>query len=106
ICSVWPKGEVPKNMKAPLESDIPTLLFSGEFDPITPPEYAEATVQHLSNAKHFVLKGQGHSVSATGCAPHLVEKFISDASSEWLDAKCLSRIDAAPLYINFNGSAP
>lgn len=106
ICSVWPKGEVPTYMKTPLQSDIPTLLFSGEFDPITPPEYAETTMQTLSNAKHFVLEGQGHSVSASGCAPHLVDKFVDDASSEWLDAKCLGRISAAPLYINFNGSAP
>jgi pimeloyl-ACP methyl ester carboxylesterase len=106
VCSVWPKGKVGADMKAPLESDIPTLLFSGEFDPITPPEYAETTMQKLTQAKHFILKGQGHGVSATGCAPDLVDKFVSDASSEWLNSKCLDRLSAAPLYINFNGSAP
>lgn len=106
VCSVWPQGETIAAMKEPLISDIPTLLLSGEFDPITPPAYAEKTLQTLSNARHLVLKGQGHFVSGTGCTPHLVEKFVTDASSASLNTRCLDRISAAPLYLNFNGAAP
>lgn len=106
ICAVWPKGELLKTMKMPLASEIPTLLFSGEFDPITPPEYASETIRHLSRAKHFILHGQGHNVSGIGCAPHIVNNFVVSGSQVNLKAECLERVTSPPLFINFNGSAP
>ena len=105
-CEIWPRGVMDSDLKERLTSEIPTLLFSGEYDPITPPEYAESVLQGLPNAKHWVLRGQGHFVSVEGCAPHLVEQFVNDASVEWLDASCLNRLSAAPLFINFNGPTP
>src|ERR1700677_1616301 len=37
ICKLWPKGPVDADLHAPLHSDVPTLLLSGEADPVTPP---------------------------------------------------------------------
>ena len=104
-CAVWPQGVIDPNFKQPLHSDIPTLLFSGEWDPITPPAYAEQAMQHLSNARHFVVPGQGHSVSVLGCAPTLVAQFIQSASPAELDGTCLQRLQATPVFIDFNGPA-
>ena len=106
MCSVWPKGVIDKGFKAPVESDIPVLLFSGELDPITPPRYAELAMKRLSRSAHFVLNGQSHHVSATGCAPSLVASFIRELKPEELDASCLSRVQAAPFFIDFNGPTP
>ena len=36
-CAAWPKGARPADFHAPLASDVPALLLSGEFDPVTPP---------------------------------------------------------------------
>ncbi|GGX39384.1 alpha/beta hydrolase [Saccharospirillum salsuginis] len=104
-CSVWPQGVIDPNFKQPLYSDIPTLLFSGEWDPITPPAYAEKAMRNMSNARHFVLPGQGHSVSVLGCAPTLVAQFIQSASPAELDGTCLQRLRATPAFIDFNGPA-
>jgi len=106
MCKAWPFGVMDENFKEPLSSDLPVLLFSGERDPITPPEYGDQVDQHLSNAKHLVINGQGHFVSIQGCAPHLVAKFVAEASVEGLNADCLDRLSAAPLFINFNAPSP
>ena len=37
ICGLWPRGPVDADLHAPLRSDVPTLLLSGEADPVTPP---------------------------------------------------------------------
>jgi len=104
-CSVWPQGVIDPKFKQPLHSDIPTLLFSGEWDPITPPAYAEQAMRHLSKARHFVVPGQGHSVSVLGCAPTVVAQFIQSADPATLDGTCLQRLQATPVFIDFNGPA-
>lgn len=106
MCSVWPKSYVPMDMKQPLESTVPALLFSGEYDPITPPQFAEQTRQQFSNAIHYTLKGQGHNVTPVGCAPHLINLFVQSAAVEDINSTCLTRISESPLFINFNGTAP
>ncbi len=106
ICGVWPKGHYPEKMKLPLESEVPTLLLSGEYDPITPPEFAEVTKNSLKNAKHLELKGQGHFVGGTGCVPKLINQFVSNAGFEELNTQCLDRVGESPLFINFNGPTP
>ena len=106
VCSVWPKGTRPADFHQPVKSDKPTLLFSGEYDPVTPPAYGEEVLKGLSNARHFVLKGQGHNVIAAGCAPELVKHFVEDLAPAKLEAKCLGRLHATPMFIDFNGAAP
>ena len=66
-CELWPRGDVPADFNQPVVSDKPVLLLSGEFDPVTPPEYADRVMAHLSNGLHIVAPGQGHSVSGKGC---------------------------------------
>lgn len=105
-CDVWPEGVRDANFKAPLESQVPTVLFSGEHDPITPPAYAERVLEGLSFARHFVVPGQGHSVSVLGCAPVMIAKFIEETDVANLDGSCLERLSAAPLFIDFNGPSP
>ncbi|WP_111642319.1 alpha/beta hydrolase [Marinimicrobium alkaliphilum] len=106
VCRHWPIGLMDEDLKAPLNSAIPTLLLSGEYDPITPPAYAELAMTGLSNAKHLSLKGQGHFVSTAGCMPHVLTRFIDSASPSGLQLPCLERIESAPLFINFNGPSP
>ena len=85
---------------------MPVLLISGEHDPITPPDYAESVLRGLSNGRHLVAPGQGHTASIRGCMPTLVARFMVDGGSDELDTECLDRLAPTPLMINFNGSAP
>jgi pimeloyl-ACP methyl ester carboxylesterase len=105
-CSVWPHGARPADFHAPLRSDVPALLMSGEFDPVTPPRYGEEVLKGLPNGRHFILKGQGHNVLARGCMPRLLDRFIDKADAKALDADCLDRLAALPVFVGFNGATP
>src|SRR5262249_44362395 len=74
-CDVWPHGAMPADFHTPLRTDKPVLILSGENDPVTPPEYGRQIMQGLSNARHLVLKGQGHATLSRGCVPTLFEQF-------------------------------
>lgn len=105
-CSVWPKGERPADFYAAPLSAVPTLLLSGEFDPVTPPRYGDATLQHFSKGRHLVVAGRGHNVMAAGCVPRLLAQFVDQADASALDVSCLKDFAAIPAFLNRNGWAP
>jgi len=105
-CEVWPRGERAADFRAPLATDVPLLAISGEFDPVTPPRYGDAVVEHLRNGRHLVLPGQGHSVLGTGCMPKLLAQFVESADAAALDAGCLARLQPTPPFAGAYGWEP
>jgi pimeloyl-ACP methyl ester carboxylesterase len=105
-CSVWPKGPVSPGFHEPLVTDIPTLLLSGEYDPVTPPRYAEEVQKTLGKSRHLVGAGQGHILLSRGCTPRLVGQFVDKLDPEGLDASCLEALGPTPFFINYNGAEP
>lgn len=119
-CAVWPHKPRPQDSRVPLTGATPVLLISGEFDPVTPPRYGDAVLHALSdlsdpkstltpglpNARHLVLKGQGHSVLGIGCMPKLFAQFIETKDAKALDATCLDRLQAAPPFAGVYGWEP
>lgn len=105
-CAVWPKGPVSKDFNQPLKTDVPVLLLSGEFDPVTPPRYGDQVLASLTNARHLVGKGQGHILLPRGCMPRLAAEFVDKLDPKGLDASCLDVLDASPFFINYNGAEP
>jgi pimeloyl-ACP methyl ester carboxylesterase len=106
VCTVWPKGTRPADFHQPLKTDKPMLLLAGQYDPVTPPRYADEVAKGLPNARVLVLKGQAHSVMAAGCAPQLIQHFVEKLDPKTLDASCLDRLQPTPIFIDFNGSTP
>ena len=105
-CKAWPTGKRPADFHAPFKSNLPTLLLSGEFDPVTPPRYGEQVLKGLPNGRHLVLRGQGHGSFAAGCMPKLLSQFLESADAKQLDAKCLGTLDYVPPFVSFNGWEP
>lgn len=105
-CGAWPKGVRPDNFHDPLSSDVPVLLMSGEFDPVTPPRYGEETVKGYRNGRHLVVRGRGHIVLTAGCMPKLAAEFIDKNEAKALDASCLDVMPAIPAFLNANGWGP
>jgi len=106
ICGVWPRGPVDADLHDTLHSDIPTLLLSGEADPVTPPAAAERAAAGLTHHRHVVLPGEGHGQLATGCMPKLMAEFIDGTGPEALDTACLERHFPAPFFVGLTGPAP
>jgi pimeloyl-ACP methyl ester carboxylesterase len=105
-CKVWPHSKRPDDFRKPLAGTIPTLLLSGEFDPVTPPRYGEMAVKSLSNARHIIFKGQGHNVMPIGCGPKVFARFIDSADAKNLDTKCLDNLSYVPMFTGFYGWEP
>lgn len=101
-CELWDSVPVDPAFKQAVVSDIPTLLLSGEYDPVTPPEFAEKAMQTLSNSQHLVAKGQGHIIANRGCMPKIMTAFIQDPELE-LDTECMKNFDDFAFFINMNG---
>jgi pimeloyl-ACP methyl ester carboxylesterase len=105
-CSIWPKGPVSAQFNAPLQTDTPVLLLSGERDPVTPPRYGEHVLQSLGNARHLVGNGQGHILLPRGCTSRLAAEFVDKLEPKALDATCLESLRPTPFFINYNGAEP
>jgi len=106
ICAIWPRGPVSPKLHAPLKSDVPTLLLSGEADPVTPPAAAARVARLLSRSRHLVLAGEGHGQLATGCMPRLMAAFLDRPDPAALDTTCLKQHRPAPFFISINGPSP
>lgn len=106
ICDIWPRGVMDPDLRSPLEAETPTLILSGEFDPITPAAYGEQVRPGLSNSMHIVGAGQGHGIVARGCLPDVVTQLVETGSLVDLDASCAERLSASPFFLNLMGPAP
>jgi pimeloyl-ACP methyl ester carboxylesterase len=106
ICKVWPRGPVDPDFAKPLDSPVPALLLSGEFDPATPAAYGAAAARGFENALHLVVPGQGHGQLRLPCVQKLIRRFIEHASSRNLDTSCIEVIRPAPFFLSFSGGAP
>ena len=105
-CGIWPKGEVPEDFHDPVTGDVPVLLLSGEYDPVTPPEYGDQVAAHFDNATHLVAPGQAHIVATRGCMGDLVSTFIADGTTDNLDTECMAQMKPSPFFISLTGPSP
>jgi pimeloyl-ACP methyl ester carboxylesterase len=106
ICKLWPKGPVDVDLHEPLLSDVPTLLLSGEADPVTPPADAQRAAHGLVRHRSVVMKGEGHGQLATGCMPKVMAEFLEVADPRSLDVSCLEQHLPAPFFVDLTGPAP
>ena len=106
LCHDWPRGLMDADLKSPLNSRVPTLLLSGEADPVTPPAYADLAARAFTDSRHVVLAGQGHGQFASGCVPLLLRRFLELGTTRGLDTRCAAEVHPAPFFLDFNGPPP
>jgi pimeloyl-ACP methyl ester carboxylesterase len=106
LCEVWPAGVMDDDLLEPVISDHPVLLLSGEFDPVTPPAWAEEAMGGLANSRHIVAAGQGHGAAIRGCLPRLMADFVDSEGFETLDFGCVERLRAPPFLLDYAGPSP
>lgn len=93
-CQVWDVPALPSSVDAPVQSSIPTLLLSGQFDPITPPAFAERVAETLPNSTSVVFPNTGHgAIGSDACAMTIANDFLANPADS-PDTRCASR--AAP----------
>lgn len=71
----------------PVKSDVPFLIFSGEFDPATPPSLHRAMARTLPHATIALFPSAAHGAGFSRCGGHLLEQFLEDPGAR-LDTSC------------------
>lgn len=97
-CNAWRAALPPQPLRAsdnePVVSDLPTLVLSGLYDPVTPPVYGRMAASHLVNGFFVEFDGIGHDALGNDACPNFIaERFLDDPQSPPRDA-CLG--DSAP----------
>ena len=97
VCQFWNVQKVPAVQKQAVVSSLPTLVLSGEYDPITPPSNGQETANHLSNSYFFTFPGQGHGQQySSDCSDSIINAFENDPSQKPSDA-CITQM-AEPAF--------
>jgi pimeloyl-ACP methyl ester carboxylesterase len=90
-CAVWPMDPLPPEMLAPIKSDVPALVISGAWDPVTPPELGEQAVSQFAIGSHLVLPNGFHTNSASPCIARIVGRYIETLVDPAED-ECIARM--------------
>ena len=101
-CAEWPRGETPPDVNEPVRSDAPTLLMSGERDPVTPASWGELAARTLTHAKHVVVPGGGHGYDGekgVDCLDRLALELVERGSEKDLDTSCVAKIEPVPFAL-------
>jgi pimeloyl-ACP methyl ester carboxylesterase len=76
-CPIWTTRKAPALDRAPVKSDIPTIVIAGWFDIATPPEWATVTVSTLSKAQLVTVRAASHDASDAACAQAALAVFLN-----------------------------
>lgn len=78
-CPVWQVGSAPLAFHEPVHSNVPVLILTGDYDPITPPAWAEAAAATLPRSMVIHFPGIGHGVvDSHRCADQLAARYLAD----------------------------
>ncbi|MFN3557346.1 MAG: alpha/beta fold hydrolase [Bacteroidales bacterium] len=81
----------------PVTSSVPSLILSGEFDPITPPSHAFMLHANLRNSYLFTFPGQGHGLTMlSDCAREITLQFLDNPDIA-PDKSCIAQLETSPV---------
>jgi len=98
-CSMWPQGKIPYDFREPVSSNVPVLLFSGNMDPVTPPQRGEEVALYLPNSRHVIIPQAGHGFDGLAepeCVDRIIMEFMETGEAKDLDVGCLERMVQPP----------
>ncbi len=83
ICKVWRPDDPDNKNFEPVLSDVPVLIFSGEYDPVCPPLFGELTARTLRNSTFINVPAASHAaIHADDCLRNIANNFITDPFSK------------------------
>ncbi len=105
VCAAWNPAKPNPLENEIVTSDVPTLVVSGDYDPITPPQNGIDTAANLSNSYFFEFPGTGHGVIPSNeCALSIAQAFLKDPMTKPGSA-CLAEV-TSPVFTTGDMVAP
>jgi pimeloyl-ACP methyl ester carboxylesterase len=103
-CALWPRAEIERDYAQPVKSDVPVLILTGEWDPVTPPSNGERTAKTLTNSLHVVVPHGAHGLGGLegmDCIDNLIVEFIEKGSTKGLNTDCVKNIHRKGFQLKF-----
>ncbi len=94
-CELWPRATIERDYSQPTRSDAPVLILTGEWDPVTPPLYGDATAKELKNSLHIVVPHGAHGLGGLegmNCIENAINKFVESGTTKDIDTSCVKNI--------------
>ena len=91
-CTLWPRAETERDYAQPVKSDLPVLILTGQWDPVTPPSNAERAAKTLTNSLNIVVPSGAHGLDGLegmDCIDNLIVEFIERGTTKGLDTACV-----------------
>ncbi len=89
LCEKWDVPQLGARADEPVRANIPTLVLSGAFDPITPPTYGQAAADTIAPSYVFVFPAYAHGALTSGNCPNKMIAEFTRAPSHAPDAQCI-----------------
>ncbi|HEX6719887.1 MAG TPA: alpha/beta fold hydrolase [Pyrinomonadaceae bacterium] len=94
-CALWPRATIERDYQQPVKSDVPVLIVTGEWDPVTPPANGERVSKTLTNSLHIVVPHGAHGLhglEGMSCVDHIMMGFIERGTTNGIDTACVKNI--------------
>jgi pimeloyl-ACP methyl ester carboxylesterase len=94
-CALWPRATIERDYQQPVKSDVPVLILTGQWDPVTPPTNGERVSKTLTNSLHVVVPHGAHGLDGLQgmeCIDHMIVDFIERGTTKGLDTACVQNI--------------
>lgn len=85
ICNIWSVERAHQRENKAIQSEVPILLISGEYDNITPPKWAAQMKTNLPNSYHLIFKGWKHTATTYWnnlCAMQTANAFFNNPQAK------------------------
>ncbi|AAZ27593.1 MULTISPECIES: alpha/beta hydrolase [Colwellia] len=103
VCPFFPKYRPSEGFYQSVTADIPTLILSGNLDPVTPPSNGEYSAKTLPNSHHIIVENASHTVAMSTCASDIIQEFLTSKTPKKLDESCLKDIPQETFMTSVNG---
>lgn len=103
-CPLWPSYSVDDSFYQPVTANVPTLILSGNLDPVTPPSNGEKSAETLPNSHHIVVKNAAHIAAMSSCGVTIINEFLTTLTPKNLDQECLKELPATSFMTSLNGN--
>jgi pimeloyl-ACP methyl ester carboxylesterase len=101
-CKIWNVTPLGPAVDAPVSSNIPTLLLSGAFDPVTPPDYAQTVANTLGTKYLVTFPAGGHGQAFEGeCQDQIILNFLENPAKP-PDTSCVQSMGGPDFYSSKN----
>jgi pimeloyl-ACP methyl ester carboxylesterase len=94
-CALWPRANIKPDFAEPVRADVPVLILTGEWDPVTPPSNGDSVAKTLTNSLHIVVPHGAHGLGGLeniDCIFRIMTEFVERGTSKGIDTSCVKTI--------------